>query len=416
MTPNKRPIYEFKKESLIEVRQQLGISQGRMAELLGKPANTLSRWETGSTVPDAESLALIYSLARENGVEPPSFFGIVDNTDPIKLGSPDFEQDPIEAIKLVSALKGYLKTQIEDIGTVTDPVMKVTITNTAPDNPEIPKIVFTGVGLSIATMSKNSPDLAHRLRPRITKIPKEQIKQTNLDEAPWNNDTKRKDLLKISYYRLDRKEFPEFTSAEREQGEMLFPGDLLIYEIDVSREQLPFLSLRTEGNVSRRYLYRCEEIFEMPEELTKPLAIAALKEFNNNDVHKPLTSVLKSIPELNDDTRLSDIHEFNRILTESIQDTESLQTNINTVFRQHNQNWLKSHIRAAYMYLDIVKKELVGLKAAIESNDPNNIVIAVSSIKSLKAIATKLNHETEELLSKFHISDNEVDYHYRDMK
>ena len=44
-----------------------------MAELIGVPANTLSRWETGATTPDADSLAAIYSIAMDNDITP-SFF------------------------------------------------------------------------------------------------------------------------------------------------------------------------------------------------------------------------------------------------------------------------------------------------------------------------------------------------------
>jgi len=53
----------------------LKIKQGKMADLLGVPPNTLSRWETGATVPDANSLATIYSIAKEYDLTP-NFFGI----------------------------------------------------------------------------------------------------------------------------------------------------------------------------------------------------------------------------------------------------------------------------------------------------------------------------------------------------
>jgi len=44
-----------------------------MAKNLGVPPNTLSRWETGATTPDAETLAALYSLGAVEGV-PPQFF------------------------------------------------------------------------------------------------------------------------------------------------------------------------------------------------------------------------------------------------------------------------------------------------------------------------------------------------------
>ena len=74
MAPIKQGAYEFKAESLIEIRRHLGISQKKMAEHLGIPSNTLSRWENKTTVPDAKHLAGIYSFAKENSINP-VFFG-----------------------------------------------------------------------------------------------------------------------------------------------------------------------------------------------------------------------------------------------------------------------------------------------------------------------------------------------------
>ena len=51
----------------------MGLSQGQLASQLGIPQNSLSRWETGATTPDAESLAAIYSIGAEEGIMP-NFF------------------------------------------------------------------------------------------------------------------------------------------------------------------------------------------------------------------------------------------------------------------------------------------------------------------------------------------------------
>lgn len=83
MSAIKQGKYEFKKDSLVEVRRQIGISQGKMAELLGVPANTLSRWEVGTTAPDAKHLAAFYSLAKEHRITP-AFFGLRDNIIPFQ--------------------------------------------------------------------------------------------------------------------------------------------------------------------------------------------------------------------------------------------------------------------------------------------------------------------------------------------
>lgn len=86
MTPIKQGKYEFKKESLIDVRKKMSLSQAKMAEILGVPANTLSRWEIGTTVPDAKNLAGFYSLAKEHGITP-VFFGLREGIIPFKYNS-----------------------------------------------------------------------------------------------------------------------------------------------------------------------------------------------------------------------------------------------------------------------------------------------------------------------------------------
>lgn len=68
MTPVKPGAYLFRRESITELRQRLGLSQAAMATRIGVPKNTVSRWETGETTPDAQSLAAIYSLGMEVGI------------------------------------------------------------------------------------------------------------------------------------------------------------------------------------------------------------------------------------------------------------------------------------------------------------------------------------------------------------
>ena len=73
----------------------------------------------------------------------------------------------------------------------------------------------------------------------------------------------------------------------------------------------------------------------------------------------------------------------------------------------------KAHLRATYIYLDTVKATLSRLKDAIESNDLDKIAAEASTTLSLKEIASRLNHETEELMARFNLTDEEVNYKYR---
>ena len=73
MVPVRRQGYKFDRGSIIALRQRLGLSQSQLAGRLGISQNSLSRWETGATTPDADYLAAIYSVGAEEGIVP-SFF------------------------------------------------------------------------------------------------------------------------------------------------------------------------------------------------------------------------------------------------------------------------------------------------------------------------------------------------------
>ena len=65
--------YTFDPNTLDSLRKRLGLTQAVLAEQLDIPVNTVSRWETGATTPDAKALAAIYSIAKERGVTPQFF-------------------------------------------------------------------------------------------------------------------------------------------------------------------------------------------------------------------------------------------------------------------------------------------------------------------------------------------------------
>ena len=65
--------FTFDPNTLESLRKRLGLTQAVLAEQLDVPVNTVSRWETGATTPDAKALAAIYSIAKRRGVTPQFF-------------------------------------------------------------------------------------------------------------------------------------------------------------------------------------------------------------------------------------------------------------------------------------------------------------------------------------------------------
>jgi len=59
----------MKKQDILTIRNQLGLSQKELAEKLGVKRLTIARWESGKTKPNAEYLAMLEKLAPDTSVE-----------------------------------------------------------------------------------------------------------------------------------------------------------------------------------------------------------------------------------------------------------------------------------------------------------------------------------------------------------
>jgi transcriptional regulator with XRE-family HTH domain len=410
MNPINDGMYEFNKEALIEIRKLMSVSQGKMAELLGVPPNTLSRWETGVTVPDGVALAAIYSIAKEHGVtNPPPFFAI--RKSPIEINISSKTPSPTaSSLSILGAFQGYLQTHIESSGTVLAPIVRVKIKNTAPET-GWPKVVFMGVSLEVANTGRgNQVLLPDNLKTRITRE-SEKVTDNETVSTPWQADSKRQDLLFVKYSKATVSGYPEFpdvTSDESKYGEVLFPGQSVIFEMDVSSNSLPYLQLKVEGTISRRHLFHYLDTFVMPENITKPLALAAFTEFNKLNIYEPLEKIIDVMPTFESNTSMKDIHVFYKALSDIISKIKATQERLNEVFRQNKVNWFQAHVRAAYIYLDRVSAGVSSLKQSIEANDIDKISAAMSAIKPLKTEADLLKNETKELMRNFNISEEEL--------
>ena len=65
--------FEFNPVAIRTIRNRLQLSQAALADWLDIPVNTISRWETGATTPDAKALAAVWSIASVHGIEPEFF-------------------------------------------------------------------------------------------------------------------------------------------------------------------------------------------------------------------------------------------------------------------------------------------------------------------------------------------------------
>lgn len=108
--------YAFRPESIEVLRKQLGLTQAELSDELDVPVNTVSRWETGATTPDAKALAALYSVAKGHSVNPQFFQRRVEVTQKQRERTKlmvvwDFQNHGVDAADVVDEwafAKGYL--------------------------------------------------------------------------------------------------------------------------------------------------------------------------------------------------------------------------------------------------------------------------------------------------------------------
>lgn len=101
--------YRFSPSSLLETREQLGLSQSGLAGRLGLPVNTISRWERGDTTPDANALAAIYSIGVKEGLKPEFFQRSMNMTQNPR------QRVEVDCLEVIKATKGK-PVKMTDLG------------------------------------------------------------------------------------------------------------------------------------------------------------------------------------------------------------------------------------------------------------------------------------------------------------
>ena len=308
-------------------------------------------------------------------------------------------------LKTQTELSSFESTQKETGRQQVLTKVKVMVSNRAPAVPDWPRIVFTGVGLTVILLGE--PE--NTWPPKVV-IRREEPEETPASQGPpWQQDDKFKGLIQTRYQRVNGRDFPDPTSDEMTHGEVLLPGQSVIFEMDIPPQVVPRLEFQVDGTVSRRHLFHHQETLVMPQTLTKPIAVAAFCDLNAVDLHRVLDSVIASMPDFSADTRLAEIQAFSTALTNGTTETKAIQEAVSKLWYEHKLFWFQALLRAAYIYLDHVSAALARMREAIGSSNMDKIVAEVSSLRTLEG---EFNRMTEELMERHNISHEEVSYRY----
>jgi hypothetical protein len=315
-----------------------------------------------------------------------------------------------DVFSFLNELKSYLRTEYE-VGESTINEYKrshvpltIKISNTAPNEIEKPLIVFIGVKLLLTGSRDIDPMWAHTGGT---------LKHFEMEyrpvENPWFSNVG-KSIGNFS-------EFPKITEDEKQHGNVLFPGESLIYKFMVPLDAMAEIGFNVDGTVSRRHLFYLKNKITLPEAYTKPPAVAVMQAFNKVELHKPLDAVLTNLPDLTKAIKTNEMSkEFVVAVITGPAEVKNVQALINSEFgsgRYPPLSWFRVHVKKAFSYLDHVYKSLNNLKLSMEANSPSGFTVAAEELKNIRSEAAQLNKETEEIMRKYNISDEEVGYRYR---
>ncbi|MCP4607936.1 MAG: hypothetical protein GY845_04395 [Planctomycetes bacterium] len=130
--------------------------------------------------------------------------------------------------------------------------VKITISNTAPNDIQKPLLVYTGVTVHMTQADGGKPDPMWAHTGGTKKRYKLELKSV---ECAWFPKVRSKALA-------DFPSFPNVTQDEQRQGHVLFPGDSLTYEFMVPVGDINSYRFHVEGNISRRHLFHFKKVFE----------------------------------------------------------------------------------------------------------------------------------------------------------
>lgn len=171
---------------------------------------------------------------------------------------------------------------------------------------------------------------------------------------------------------------------------------------------------RVEANVSRRRFFHIKRPHTIPIVYTKPIALAYLRSFNGIAIHGVLESTLRSISVPGPDTSLAELQGLLAKLTLDQAELEDILGRIRALPVGDLGVQGTAHGKAAHAYVTKVRTACADIKDAISSTNPAKIAAATGVVAELESDASQVNRLTEQLMDKYDVSDEEVDYSYRE--
>ena len=234
----------------------------------------------------------------------------------------DSDESILNTLEGIQSLRHFLKSEMS----IGDPengeiIATINVHNNAPPSRDKGDVVFLGVGLRITVGREGGNQRGSNYwPPKIKKSrpsDKTELRQT-YDEGTW--------------FGSSGASFPATTADEQSHGEVLFPGESVVYEIKISESELPYLDVRVEGSVSRRHLFHISQPMEALKPWTQPVIAETFRALDAIDFYTPLVSLSEVMPTWGPRTTIAEMDAFRDAITKAKDHVGKVMQELNNVY------------------------------------------------------------------------------------
>jgi len=289
----------------------------------------------------------------------------------------------------IQSLRELLKTEMS-VGEPEEGKVKaeIRVYNDAPLSSGGSEVVFVGVGLCIID-GRESTSRKWASKVKVLEKSDQIEERQKYNKGEWVTG---------------RERFPAYTADEQSHGHVLFPRESLVFEIDISEDQLPYLDIRVEGSVSRRHLLHLSKPMEALRKWSQPRVVQTFSDLDKIDLYKPLVSLIDAIPEFSAQTTLADIDAFREEIEKAIDHVKKVMPELNQVYHsapnQELRDLMKQHIGK---YLTTSQRMCATVLETLTGSDTGRMKEATEELKTYLLTLDDVKRVKAELMSHFGI-------------
>jgi len=252
-------------------------------------------------------------------------------------------------------------------------IATIKVYNDAPESSDGGNIVFVGVGLRIIDNGEGDDKDSIYWAKRIKKTRSSDITELRqqYNEGIWfgagGNESP----------------FPDVTQDEKSHGEALFPGETVIFDMEISEADLPYLDIRVEASVSRRHLYQKSESMYELRKWSQPLINEVFHKVDKIDFFTPIVTIASGVPVLGPHTKLADIDRLRELMRRAITIISEFRDKLNEIYRSNRHKKMRDYIKKDILqYLTSVEKAFETTLEVLSSGNIYNINQAAAEMRS----------------------------------